>query len=175
MLSHRGGILTMSQLLAVVADVSQWLAPLVGTSVFGLTASIGGLLTEKDVQRGRKRRRSVPATAPARDPLEHACGFGNRRQLFRSYGTPLKVVVANADLEEMATGWVVDRSSGGLGIELDLPLPAGTILNLRPENSPGMRVWVEGMVRNCRDLMDCWKVGCQFRQKPPAGVLRLFG
>ena len=159
--------------------VSQLLAPLVGTSVFGFTAAVGSLLT--DESKAEKERGPIvpePGTAVellANGPLKRRGMGSDRRELFRRYGTPLKVVVANAERDEIAVGWVVDRSSGGLGLELEVPVPAGAVLHVWPCRVPGMKLWVQGVVRNCRDHLDYWKVGCQFVQTPPWDVLRLFG
>lgn len=73
-------------------------------------------------------------------------------------------------------GWVVDRSSIGLGAQVPVEVPAGTHLSLRPESAPDTTPWVETQVRYCRQLAKThYAVGLSFTEAPPWNVLLLFG
>jgi hypothetical protein len=146
-----------------------WLALLVGVGIFALIVSVGTLLA------GKRRRDKVKPSAPPAKVMEPLRDIGERRQSFRRKGTPVKVDVADRQVEGIEEGWVVDRSTGGLGLHLDGPLPRGAVLKLRPRNTPGLDLWVLMVVMNCREEEDYWVVGCQFVEPPPEGVLRLFG
>lgn len=169
----------MSSLIILGTGLSKWLAPTVGVGVFGLTAGVGQLLSDGlDAAKGQPMVGVEPEDGGADwsgEFFKGRTGGSDRRELYRRYGTPLRVAVADDRQDEITTGWVVDRSSGGLGLELEIPVPAGTVLHLRPTQVPGMQFWVASMVRNCRDHLDYWKVGCQFMEPPPWNLLRLFG
>src|SRR5205807_67771 len=72
-------------------------------------------------------------------------------------------------------GWVLDRSVGGLCLDLSAAFPEGTRLSLFPTQAPGMTPWTEVEVRSCRQKKDGYEVGCQFVKTPPWSILLLFG
>jgi hypothetical protein len=160
----------MSSLIVSAAEVAQWLPVLVGSSVFGLTASLGQLLTEEeeepDTEDDPRTIRVVSSGLRLRT---------ERRQALRRASVPVRVEVRDRRSGWIERGWVVDRSRAGLGLELDTAPRLGGVLDVRSCNTPGQEVWLLAVVRNCLETMDCWKVGCQFVQPPPSGVLQLFG
>jgi hypothetical protein len=170
----------MPDLFTITSAIPQFVPPLVGMSVYGFTASVGTWLT--DEQRfwnakvralftpDEKKKLLAPPVGiqPAHRTMES-------RRWLRRFGPPVRVVVADSSDADLGTGWVVDRSSGGLGFQLDQPLEVGTVLKVRPYHAPGLKLWLEGVVKNCQDQEDFYKVGCQFVQTPPVGILRLFG
>lgn len=69
---------------------------------------------------------------------------------------------------------VFDRSRGGVGLIVDVEVPAGIILNARPRvNKNPHAVPVE--VRSCRPHPEGYLLGCQFKQTLPWNILMLFG
>jgi hypothetical protein len=164
----------MSDFLSFSGNPAQdlWLILLLGVSIFGVTAAIGFLLIGR-----RPREESAPAAAndQPNKVLEPLRDIGERRQSFRRKGTPLKVDVADREHQGIHEAWVVDRSTGGLGLHMDGPLPRGAVVKLRPRQAPGTDLWVLMVVMNCRQEEDYYVVGCQFVEEPPIGVLRLFG
>jgi hypothetical protein len=158
----------MTSLFALTMDLPQFLPVLVGGSVFGMTASVGQLAVDawaRDPQELTLADERRTGCRPAVD----------RRQSLRRTSMPVRVEVVDRRYGWAERGWVVDRSTGGLGVELDVPARMGGVLDLRPLHTPGQQVWVLAVVRSCLDLADCWKVGCQFVQPQPSGVIRLFG
>jgi len=158
----------MPDLAAIVADAPQWLPVLFGSSVFGLTASLGQLVADSQPFESRKTLLADDGRGMKGMCLE-------RRQSPRLVRTPVRVEVVDRRSGWTDHGWVVDRSAGGVGLELDAPPRIGGVLDLRPCSTPGQELWVLVVVRNCLELMDCWKIGCQFVQPPASGVKHLFG
>jgi hypothetical protein len=73
-------------------------------------------------------------------------------------------------------GWVMDRSSIGLGVQVPVEVPAGTRVFLRPKAAPENVPWVEVEVRYCRALgRTHYALGASFREAPPWSTLLLFG
>ena len=72
-------------------------------------------------------------------------------------------------------GWVVDRSMGGLRLNVEEPLSEGTILNIRPRKAPQTAPWLAIEIRSCRSDGSTWEVGCRFVKPPQWNDLLLFG
>jgi hypothetical protein len=116
------------------------------------------------------RRPAVP-----RGPLTYGAA-SERRVGFRRRGGRVKVQLADADGKtELGNGWVIDRSTGGLGLTVDHPLEAGELLSVRPAHAPGRTPWVQVEVKSCRQRSGVWEVGCQFVRRPSLNVLLHFG
>jgi hypothetical protein len=73
------------------------------------------------------------------------------------------------------TAWVLDRSPGGLCLEFDRAVKAGTVVNVRPQKAPQPVPWVAIQVRSCAQEGTVYKLGCQFVQTPTWNVMMLFG
>jgi hypothetical protein len=108
-------------------------------------------------------------TPGAGDPAE-------RRSSVRREGTPVKVVIqSNAFKSGSATGYVLDRSTGGLRIAIESGMAPGSTLQIRASHAPETIPSVTVIVRNCKDCGDHFEVGCEFDKMPPWNVLLLFG
>jgi hypothetical protein len=70
---------------------------------------------------------------------------------------------------------VLDRSVGGVRLEMNEPVEPGTILNLRPAEAAEKLPWVAVEVRYCQSVDGSWHTGCQFLRTPPSNVLWHFG
>jgi hypothetical protein len=162
-----------------LSAIPQIVPALVGVSVYGFTASVGTWLTEESKLWNARIRSLISSDAikVAAPPagIQPAHRILESRRWLRRFGPPVRVVLADSLDAELGMGWVVDRSSGGLGFQLDHPLEVGTVLKVRPYHAPGLKLWLEGVVKNCQDQEDFFKVGCQFVNTPPVGILRLFG
>lgn len=103
-------------------------------------------------------------------------GFADRRGAIRREGTPTRIFASSpAFKQKIETGWVLDRSTGGLRLALGLPVPPGGGLQIRAENAPDTIPWVSVIVRSCKHTGDHYEVGCAFETTPPWNVLLLFG
>lgn len=128
---------------------------------------------------------SHPATKPAqKTPAVEAVAprpvpgamQTERRAAPRRAGNPIPVLVGRFDLgAETLQGWVLNRSTGGLGILLEEPLEVGMLMQIRPSNAPLSTPWAQVRVLHCTPQRSSWCVGFQFAQKLSWGDLRLFG
>jgi hypothetical protein len=114
-----------------------------------------------------RRRRSAPG----------ATGGGERRVVTRRGGEPVEVVLAaGPDGSETLHGWVVDRSTDGLGLHLPREVAPGEALTVRAASAPDGTPWTAVRVRHCRPVDgDGWAVGCEFLAAPPQNTLPMFG
>jgi serine/threonine protein kinase len=111
-----------------------------------------------------------PAAAPPPKPA-----FAERRTAPRRAGNPVSVVIAPADGAEPLSGWVLNRSSGGLGLLVDEALEVGTVVSVQPtKSSIGPRA-VQVRVVYCIAERASWRIGGQFVEKPTPEEMRLFG
>jgi hypothetical protein len=102
--------------------------------------------------------------------------YANRRSSSRREGPPVRVILSSPAFRgQMETGWVMDRSTGGLRIAINKPLAAGSVLQVRAENAPDTIPWTSVVIRSCRDEGPHHEIGCSFEQTPPWNVLLLFG
>jgi hypothetical protein len=99
-----------------------------------------------------------------------------QRSTHRRRGNPVGVLLTDADGKgEPIRAVVINRSAGGLGLEIDRPLDVGMIVSVRVVNAPVTVPWVQVQVRVCRQVDEMWEVGCQFLKAPPWSVMLLFG
>ena len=116
---------------------------------------------------------AVEAAAPK--PVQDA-PQAERRASPRRAGNPISVLVERFELDaEALQGWVLNRSTGGLGILLEEPLEVGHLMQVRPSNAPPSTPWVQVRVVHCTPQRSSWCVGFAFTQKPSWGDLRQFG
>ena len=124
------------------------------------------------------RRREVPA---AQEPATNAAAtastlsFTERRQSPRRWGDPIQVLIWDENtVDQPARGWIVNRSTGGLGLSAAQPVLEGTLLSVRisiaPTTVPGTRL----QVKNCIPSAGRWILSCQFVEPPPQEILLLF-
>jgi serine/threonine protein kinase len=125
----------------------------------------------------RAKTKPVPvvAAAPA-VPATAKQGGKERRGAVRRAGNPVSVVVTSAGGRgETLSGWVLNRSSSGLGLLVDEALEVGTVVTVQPTKSnPGPRP-IPVRIMYCIPERASWRVGCQFVDKPSYEELRLFG
>jgi hypothetical protein len=118
--------------------------------------------------------KSNPAP-PVLDPFVHGAA-SEKRFAYRRPGNSVEVGIADAEGEvELANGWVVDRSAGGLRIAVPVALEVGAVISLRPRQCSAMTPWVQVSVSNCQKHGDDWHVGCKFVRMPAWSVLVQFG
>ena len=102
--------------------------------------------------------------------------FADRRTSVRREGAPVKVMVSSPTIKnKMDSGYVLDRSTGGLRLALTTAVAPGSSLQVRALHAPDTTPWVTVLVRNCRDAGQHFELGCEFDKTPPWNVLLLFG
>jgi len=115
-----------------------------------------------------------PPPKPDCDPFTYGSATESRKSLRRG-GNPVEIYIARMeDKENPLTGWVVDRSMGGLCLTLPTQVDTGTFLSIMPINNPASP-WVDVEVRSSRKISEGFEVGCQFVRTPPWAVLLMFG
>ncbi|MCS6852929.1 MAG: PilZ domain-containing protein [Gemmataceae bacterium] len=117
-------------------------------------------------QRARRRAAPGPILSPAAteppDPYAHGSVVERRASLRRS-GNAVAVLISDAEATAKPySGWVVDRSMGGLCLSVQESVAPGTILSVRAANAPSTVPWVQVEVRNCRQAGLDWEIGCRF-------------
>ena len=73
------------------------------------------------------------------------------------------------------SGYVLDRSTGGLRVALQAGMAPGGSMQIRASHAPETTPWVTVIVRNCVDTGEHFEMGCEFDKTPPWNVLLLFG
>lgn len=164
----------MLSLYGFVLDIPRqdlWLAPALGLVSTALTLAVGRAL-------GNRRGRALAAPPQPRGPVryEPVSEVRERRTSLRRRGPAVQVLVDGADPDgELWECWVLDRSTGGLGIAVPQLVVPGAILRVRTPFAPDTIPWVEVEVRRCQQTDDYWEIGVQFLQEQPWSVLLLFG
>jgi hypothetical protein len=116
---------------------------------------------------------ACPETPSARGATAHRA---EQRSSPRRGGNLIPVLVSDAVAPEVTLrGWVMDRSTGGLGLLVEDALEIGSHVRVRADRSDVPAAWVEVCVIHCCQERIRWRVGCQFLQKPGAGLLSTFG
>jgi hypothetical protein len=93
----------------------------------------------------------------------------------RKEGNRVEVFLTDETRAEPLFGWVIDRSLGGLCLNVEKPLNEGSILNVRPRKAPKTAPWIAVEIRSCRPEGSEWEVGCRFLKQPQWNDLLLFG
>jgi len=96
-----------------------------------------------------RRRREVPAPAPAGNLVSSAStlSFTERRQAPRRWGNPIQVFIWDGNpASEPSRGWIVNRSTTGLGLSWAQPVAEGTqlqvLIAIAPESAPGTQLLI---------------------------------
>jgi hypothetical protein len=138
----------------------------------GLGVSALAFLVGRGVLRGE-----TPKTEEDEESLENLDlqSARDRRSDSRRKGNPVEVDLCDPKGRiDPFSGYVFDRSRGGICLTVQIEIPAGTILNACPrvrQNTYSIPL----EVRSCRAVRDGFLLGCQFVQTPPWNVLILFG
>lgn len=151
-----------------------WSIPVIGCLVASLAFLLG-------------RRWLVPKPAPqSTQPEDEAANLylaatnrkpepDRRACPRRKGGNRVEVYLADDSKQPQLFGWVIDRSMGGLCLNVEKPLSQGTILKVRPRNAPQTMPWVPIEIRSCRPDGNEWEIGCRFLKPLPWNELMIFG
>jgi len=149
-----------------------WVIPATGLIAALLILFAGRLVFSRRRAGGKGK---VGGTTKQYDPFDMG-SLTERRVAARRKGNPIELILRNDDPEgEPGRAWVIDRSMGGLCLQLFEEFAAGKLLNLKPTNSPPGTPWIQIEVRNCKKTNDGYEAGCQFVRTPPWAILLLFG
>ncbi len=148
---------------------------LVVPGVVGLVVGVLALLGVRWLSRGTPAAQE-PTQPKAEEPDPFVFGSQTEnRQAYRRGGNPVEVFLSRQGARDRSRGWVVDRSVGGLCLEVSLEFEPGTVLQVLPVNAPNITPWTNVEVRSCRPTKDGFEIGCQFVKTPSWEVLLLFG
>jgi hypothetical protein len=121
----------------------------------------------------RERVQPPAETPPEVAPTPHAA---EQRRSFRRGGHSIDVFYKHPQQQGgPAQASVHDRSMGGVCLLTHETLAVGTVLSIRPAQADEIVPWVDVEVCTCRQVDDCFEVGCRFIKTPPYSILLLFG
>jgi hypothetical protein len=129
----------------------------------------------------RGRGGSVPDPAPAPDAASSeasapAKSAAEQRFAPRRTGNPVAVQIREGDAKGPSyAGLVVDRSLGGLSLEVEREFPVGTALWIRASGAPSLTPSIQIQVKTARSEGRNQTLGCQFMETPPATALMYLG
>jgi hypothetical protein len=173
-------------IMFLLVDIIELLtSPLVAITIIG-TATVGvAFLVCRTVLRSRvslppnptvteSPSSIIPPSRQNSDPFD----FGSsreRRSSIRRMGGVIEVRLADAQgVTEIGQGLVLDRSMGGLGLEVNGRVEPGTVVSVRPSRTGQRSPWIQMEIVSCEGEGDCWRVGCKFVRTPPWSVMLLF-
>jgi len=130
--------------------------------------------------RGSRKRSRMPALAKSSlkssSWVTQPSSLSDRRTSVRREGTPVKIMAASPAFKNGTnSGYVLDRSTGGLRVALQAGMAPGGSMQIRASHAPETTPWVTVIVRNCVDTGEHFEMGCEFDKTPPWNVLLLFG
>lgn len=100
----------------------------------------------------------------------------HERKWSRREGNPVEVQISlSTKKSKVRSGYVIDRSPGGLGIFTHEPYVEGAALAVKPILADDLAPWIDVEVRACNPTSDGFEIGCKFIRTPPWSVLMLFG
>ncbi len=103
-------------------------------------------------------------------------GGKDRRATPRRQGNVVSVTLTGPQSREHSlSGWVMNRSGGGLCLLVDEEVSPGTVLTVTPHLGLTTFEWIQVEVKSCRPERKSWLLGCQFIEKLSWDDLRPFG
>jgi hypothetical protein len=119
----------------------------------------------------------VERSAEDSDPFSEG-SITERRKAPRRRGNPVAVLLSDEDAAcDPIEGYVVDRSIGGLGVELEesVDVEPGMVIAVRPRRDVGCASWTRVVVRNYEKVGSSGRLGCQFARPPDSQTMLHFG
>jgi hypothetical protein len=115
----------------------------------------------------------TPVSAPQVHSSASADGASSIRNSLRREGNPIEIKDHSG---KQRAGWVLNRSTGGLGIATDSPVDIASTIKIRSAEYRDVCPWVPLTVQRCtRERGNSWSLGCRFEEQLPWNVLLLFG
>jgi hypothetical protein len=168
---------SLPSLLTFFTD-QPWAIPVIGMLVTGLAFLMGRrwLVAQPDPPKEK------PAEEPPSRPLLTMMAMkptqsqpDRRAAPRRKAGSRVEVYLTDDPKGTPLLGWVVDRSMGGLCLNVEEPLSEGMNLYIRPRKAQQTAPWLAIEIRSCRPDGSVWEVGCRFLKPPQWNDLLLFG
>jgi hypothetical protein len=174
--ARRTNMNSFSSLPAFFAD-QPWAIPAIGVLVSSLAFLVGRRwLVAHPAPKADKAVEEAPVSLlTMTSTLAKPSRQDRRSAPRRKAGNRVEVYLTKDQKETPVLGWVVDRSVGGLRLNVEGPLSEGAILNIRPRKAPQTAPWLAIEVRSCRPEGCAWEVGCRFLKPPQWNDLLLFG
>jgi hypothetical protein len=149
-----------------------WLAPAIGI-VAGLAAFFAG---RRLFFRAADSQPPLPEEKPAPDDPYTNPPASERRAAVRRAGPAVEVDLRDpSDEDSSVPAWVVNRSLGGLCLEVENAIPVGTVLQVRARTMAPSVHPLDVAVRSCRAVGSAWHLSCQFISPPCFNTLLIFG
>jgi hypothetical protein len=140
------------------------------------TAAIDSVTDAEEPRPRRAPPAALQGLRPATDPFIQG-GASELRQSPRRAGQSIRVSIQLVnDPKTVFDGYVMDRSMGGLRLQVDRSLNHNQMLNVRSTDAPESVGSIQVQVRRITQLPDkSYEIGCQFIRTPPWAVLLTFG
>jgi hypothetical protein len=145
---------------------------------FAITCLVFGLLAWhlSRLRKGGPQRPERSSSSPDRF-------VGGQRLGSRCGKNSVRIFIRKGEEEKLGQGWIVDRSSGGLGLLLldaenawsTGPLAQGDVLEVKPTNIPMECPWARVEVRHIDQRGDYWLAGGRLLDELPAEAVAIFG
>jgi hypothetical protein len=133
-----------------------------------------GVISEKSTV--NLRARAAPPRPIYLSQSPSPVGTPENRKHLRRDGGPVEVLISDAQAKaEPKPGSVINRSVGGLRLQVSEPATVGTTLCVRAVLAPEEVPWVRLKVKSCRQQGNYWELGGMFEAELPWSVLLLFG
>lgn len=174
----------LGQLIEIEREqLERWIGPAAGLAAALVVFLIGMLV----VGWRRRAARALPPVSPlptsksktgvpSTDDIFTQGSKSERRNAMRRGGNPIAVLISDAEAHaNPTTGYVLDRSTGGLCLSVPQEITIGTVLSVRTTNAPESIQWVQVEVKTCRPNSGEFELNCQFVRTPPWSVMLLFG
>jgi hypothetical protein len=120
-----------------------------------------------------QRRRAADLHPDDWDTPAH--GGAEQRASRRRWGNPTEVHLSWLVGPDRLHGLVINRSTGGLAIFVDMAVPEGTTIQVRAAAAPSDVAKTTVEVRYCRKVGRSFLLGCQFCDDVPWNVRVWFG
>ncbi len=143
-----------------VPRLGSLVAPAIGVATAGIVLFTSRMLL---------RRPAAQAALVPVDPFR-VC-FTERRAAQRCPGKAVEVFIGGSDAVKATRALVLDRSLGGLCLDLKQDVPAGTVLSVRRFDPAHSSPWVPFRVRHCDKQAKGYRLGGQFVGAPTLSAL----
>ena len=114
---------------------------------------------------------------PSSDESDSGAGtIEERRASPRRWGNPVLVEITEVSSEkEPQRGWVMNRSSGGLGLSSTNPVTIGSLLRVRAVTAGQSTIWVQVQVMNSNESSGRWMLSCRYVETQSQESVSQFG